>query len=102
MGKISKVKSKNIRKNKLTWRQKWNDDKSGYWYSAKIPIIGWEYIIDVYETPEEFTPSIFYSNHDSDTTPIINKTYKTKEGAMNACEKHFENFILKLKAYLNS
>jgi hypothetical protein len=31
---------------KLNWKKKWLDDKSGYFYSAKVPVIGWEYIVD--------------------------------------------------------
>lgn len=87
-------------KYKLKWKQKWSDDKSGYWFSAKVPFINWEYIVDVYQEPMEFVPSVFYSAHANDTTPIIEKKYKTKEAAMNACEKHLEKTIQKvLKLY---
>lgn len=89
-------------KTKLKWKQKWCDDKSGYWYSAKVPCLDWEYIVDVYQMPEEFTASIFYCSHGDDTSPIIDKSYKTKEGAMNACEKHLEKMIQKLIKYYES
>lgn len=81
-----------MKKNKLRlqWKKKWNSDKSGYWYSAKVPIVGWEYIIDVYEEPEEFTASVFYSKYSDDVTMITSKSYRQKESAMNACENHLE------------
>lgn len=82
-------------KSKLEWKEKWNDDKSGYWYSAKVPIIGWEYIIDVYEHPEEFTASVFYSKYSDDVTMITSKNYRKKESAMNACEKHLDDMVKK-------
>lgn len=87
---------------KLKWKQKWCDDKSAYWYSAKIPFINWEYIVDVYQDPAEFNASIFYSEYADDTTPIIHKNYKTKEAAMNACEKHLEKTINKLNKFYDT
>jgi hypothetical protein len=87
--------------NKLKWKQKWCDDKSGYWYSAKVPFLNWEYIIDVYQEPEEYSASIFYSPNDNDSTPIISKTFRKKEGAMNACEKHLEKMSSKFRAWLS-
>lgn len=86
--------------NKLKWKQKWCDDKSGYWYSAKVPFINWEYIVDHYAVPEEFTASVFYDIC-GDDTPVINKHFKTKEGAMNACEKHLEKMSNKFKTWLS-
>ena len=88
--------------NKLKWKQKWCDDKSGYWYSAKVPVIDWEYIVDVHEVPKKFKASIFYSQHSDDTTHVIDKNYKTKEAAMNACEKHLEKTIKKFLNYYES
>lgn len=87
-------------KTKLKWKKRWNDDKSGYWYSAKIPIIDWEYIVDVYEYSEEFTASVFYSRYSNDTTYIVDKNFKTKEGAMNACEKHLQKTYKKFKTWI--
>lgn len=86
---------------KLKWKQKWCDDKSGCWYSAKVPFLNWEYIVDVFQNPEEFEASVFYSQDANDATPIIYKIYKTKEGAMNACEKHLEKMSSKFKAWLS-
>lgn len=88
--------------NKLKWKLKWNDDRSGYWYSAKVPFINWEYIVDVYQEPEEFQPSIFYSQDDNDTTPIGSKSFRKKEGAFNACEKHLEKTVKKFLKYYES
>lgn len=92
---------------KLKWKQKWCDDKSGYWYSAKIPVLGWEYIIDVQNKTTEsqanslvFIPGIYYSKLDDDVTLITNKKYLTYEKARLTCENHliqsfkkFQNWI---------
>jgi hypothetical protein len=77
----------------LNWKKKWLDDKSGYWYSAKIPVIGWEYIIDPYDDINDFRPGLYMSKNDSDAIKISKKTYKTKEAAMKACNIHLKNHL---------
>ena len=81
-------------KTNLNWKKKLLDDKSGYWYSAKVPIINWEYIIETECSAEVdcgYIAGIFYSKHDDDLTRISSRAYKTEEAAMIACEKHLIN-----------
>ena len=87
----------------LNWKKKLLDDKSGYWYSAKIPIINWEYIVDTdcnAEVDWGYIAGIFYTKYDDDLTRISSKFYKTEEAAMIACEKHLINTAEKFNKWL--
>jgi len=103
------MKTKN--ESKLEWKLKWCDDKSGCWYSAKVPIINWEYVIDVggthdYENGEfveyfEYEPRIFYSKLDDDCTHITKKEYyKRLDAAQAACERHLKTNAEKFAKWL--
>lgn len=98
---------------KLNWKLKWLDDKSGCWYSAKVPIINWEYILEVDrrytyndKTKEaieilEYVPRIIYSKFDDDCTHITKKEfYKKLDSAKAACEKHLEVNAKKFNTWL--
>lgn len=98
-------------KTKLEWKLKWCDDKSGCWYSAKVPILGWEYIVEVegwydYENSEfieyfEYSPRIFYSKFDEDCTYVCKKDYYKKlDAAKSACEKHLQDNAEKFNKWL--
>ena len=82
-------------KTKLNWKKKWLDDKSGYWYSAKVPVINWEYIVDTHYNTG------YFSKFDDDITRISNKFYKTEEAAMIACEKHLQDMAEKFNEWIN-
>jgi hypothetical protein len=91
-------------KTKLKWEKKWLDDKSGYWYSAKVPVIGWEYIVDTHYNVGinyEFVGGLFFAKYDDDITRISNKFYKTEEKAMTACEKHLDDTAEKFNKWLS-
>lgn len=72
---------------KLEWKKKWLDDRSGHWYSAKVPYIGWEYIVEDVNC-DYWKTGVFLSKTDDHLTKISNKDYKTPKNAMNACENH--------------
>ena len=102
---------KTEKKTKLEWKLKWCDDKSGCWYSAKVPILGWEYIIEVegmydYEKEEfveykEYKPQIFYSKFDDDCAHFGKKDLYVKlDSAKAACEKHLKNFAEKFIVWM--
>lgn len=89
---------------KLNWKKTWLDDRSGYFYSAKIPIIGWEYIVDNdYKSGIDhgFVGGLFFSKYDDDITRISNRFYKTEENAMKACEKHLQDTFEKFSKWIN-
>ena len=89
---------------KLNWKKNWLDDKSGYWYSAKVPVIGWEYIVDThYNTGIDcgFVGCLFFSKFDDDATRVSNKFYKTEESAMIACENHLQDTAEKFNKWMN-
>jgi hypothetical protein len=73
----------------LDWEEKWLDDRSGYWYSATVPILQWEYIVEVMG-PASFTCGVFYcQNCCVDMSPCSKKsTFKKFGSAVKACEKH--------------
>ena len=88
----------------LNWKKKFLDDKSGYWYSAKIPIINWEYIVDSdydFGQCRGFIGGLYFSKFDDDITKISKKFYKTEEAAMIACEKHLINTAEKFSNWIN-
>ena len=72
---------------KLNWKKYWLEDKSGSWYSAKVPIIGWEYIVEDV-SDEYWKAGLYLSKTDEEIAKISSKDYKTKEKAMEVCEKH--------------
>lgn len=93
---------------KLKWKKKWLDDKSGYWYSAKVPVLGWEYIVDVnnvsrgydqcpseHNEKVEYECYVFLSSKSTEDNKISKKILKTKEAAINVCENHLNNVAKK-------
>lgn len=92
---------KTVNKQKLQWKLKWLDDKSGSWYSAKIPILGWEYIVEdnIYG---EWEVGLYLSKVDSEVAQISSRDYKTKESAMKVCEKHLQSVAEKFNKWLKS
>ena len=91
-------------KTKLNWKKKWCDDKSAHWYSAKVPVIGWEYVTDKHYNvgiDQGFVGGLFFSKFDDDITRISNKFYKTEEDAMLACEKHLLDTAEKFTEWMN-
>ena len=101
-------------KTKLIWEKKWLDDKSGYWYSAKVPILNWEYVIDGvpccefdykkkdYKDYHEFVAGVFLSNIDDDFVKISKRQFRKKETAMNACEKHLQDTANKFNKWMET
>jgi len=102
-------------KTRLNWKKKWLDDKSGYWFSAKVPVLGWEYIIDVYEMTWarkgviedykesfEFHTGVFFSSKDDDVTKISKKHFKTEEEAKECCEKHLMDIAEKFNKWVKT
>ena len=100
-------------KTKLNWKKKWLDDKSGYWYSAKVPILNWEYVIDglpycrfnnkkqIYQDYDEFVVGVFLSNIDDDFVKFTKKQFRKKETAMSACEKHLQDTAKKFNMWMD-
>jgi len=101
-------------KTKLIWKKKWLDDKSGYWYSAKVPILNWEYVIDSvpcctfnnkkqdYKDYEEFVAGVFLSNIDDDFVKVSKKQFRKKETAMSACENHLQDTSKKFNMWMET
>lgn len=85
-------------KTKLNWKKKWLEDKSGHWYSAKVPVVNWEYTVDVYGS--DYVPSIFYSKYSDEYAVFPVEKYKTKQAAMNACQKHLEKTYKNFKKWI--
>lgn len=88
-------------KTKLIWKHKWLDDKSGSWYSAKVPVIGWEYIVEDNRCGD-WEVGLYLSKVDSEVAQITKKDFKSKAAAMNACEKHLHATAEKFNAWLKT
>ncbi len=87
---------------KLKWKQKYLDDKSGSWYSAKVPIISWEYIVEETCIKGAFSAGIYYTKYDDDISLITrNKKYKSVELAKAACESHLNKQAKKFMQWAN-
>lgn len=84
---------------KLNWKKYWLEDKSGSWYSAKVPIIGWEYIVEDV-SDEYWKVGLFLSKTDQEITKISNKDYKTEKAAKDACEKHLTSTAKKFTQWV--
>jgi len=88
---------------KLTWKHLWLDDKSGSWYAAKIPILGWEYIVEETYSGEKWKPSVFYAENvgeDSCALSPADRSYKSLAAAQRACTRHLESKIKKFKLWM--
>jgi len=92
-------------KRKLTWKHLWLDDKSGSWYSAKVPVLDWEYVIEETHGSGQWKPSVFYAvNSCEDACSLFpsDRSYKSLEAAQRACERHLENRYNKFKVWLEN
>ena len=92
-------------KKKLNWKKKWLDDDSGYWHSAKVPVIGWEYIVDnEYDTckgkGKGYIAGVYLSSADSDISRCNTKTYEKLKDAMLACETHLKMTAKKFNKWI--
>jgi hypothetical protein len=89
---------------KLIWKKKWLEDKSGSWYSAKVPVINWEYIVDQkYEMDNTggYEAWMFLTKTDADAVKISKTSYKTEQAAKGACEKHLTNTFKRFDKWIN-
>lgn len=99
-------------KSKLIWKKKWLDDKSGYWYSAKVPVLNWEYVVDGIipyceynqenQDYNEFVVGVFLSDMNDDLVKFSKKHFRKKETAMNACEKHLQDTSEKFNKWMKA
>lgn len=91
-------------KAKLNWKKTHCDDNSAHWYSAKVPVINWEYIVDKHYNvgiDHGFVAGLYFGKYDDDITRFSNKFYKTEKNAMNACEKHLLATAEKFTKWIN-
>lgn len=86
---------------KLSWKHKWLDDKSGSWYTAKVPVLGWEYIVED-NAHGSWDIGLFLNKIDAEVTRISKKSYKTKKDAMIVCEKHIQVTAEKFVKWANT
>jgi hypothetical protein len=89
-----------MKKIKLNWKKKYLDDNSGYWYSAKVPILNWEYVVDVYD---KYSSSHLFTGPNVDDIDICPKIkFKTVEAAQKECEKHLTKICGKFQKWIES
>jgi hypothetical protein len=92
-------------KTKLNWKKKWLDDKSGYWYSAKVSILNWEYIVEdikAWENESKFVAGVYFSKFDDDVVRLSKTIFKTEQQAKNACEKHLKDTAEKFNRWFKT
>ena len=82
--------------NKLKWKTKHLDDKSGSWIEADVKPLGWTYVVDNITDEhkgkynEVFGCFLFVSKN-TDETRFTKKTFKSVEKAQEECEKHLKS-----------
>jgi len=84
---------------KLNWKKKYLSDKSGFWYSAKIKTLNWEYVVDNEYNNTAYVCFLFVNDF-ADEVRISKKKYKTIEAAQNFCQRHIEIITEKLQKEL--
>ena len=89
--------------NKLKWKTKYLDDKSGSWVEANVHPLGWTYVIDDKETSKGsvFNCFLFISKDSSEEIEFTKKTFKSVEKAQEQCEKHIESVYTNLCKIFN-
>jgi hypothetical protein len=84
---------------KLNWKKKYLDDESGYWYSAKIPVLNWEYVVDVYD---DYSTSYLFMGPRVDELQISKKKFKTSDLAKKECEKHLAKIYEQFQKFIKN
>jgi hypothetical protein len=84
---------------KLNWKKKTTDDESGYWYSAKVPVLNWEYVVDVFDT---CSLSYLFMGPHVDELQISKTKFKTSDLAKKECEKHLAKTFEKFQKFIDS
>jgi hypothetical protein len=85
---------------KLNWKKKTLDTENAYWYSAKVPIVDWEYIVDVYD---QYSKAYLFLGPNQDEINLFpKKKFKKIETAKHECEKHLSKTYEKLKKWIES
>jgi hypothetical protein len=85
---------------KLNWKKKYLSDKSGHWYSAKVDIINWEYIVEPWD--ELFTCCLFTGPYVDEINICPKKKFKSLEIAQKKCEEHLAKTYEGFKKFIKS
>jgi hypothetical protein len=83
---------------KLNWKKKYLSDKSGHWYSAKVAIINWEYIVESYN--DLYSSYLFTGPHVDEINICPKKKFKSLEIAQKECEKHLAKTYESFKKFI--
>lgn len=83
----------------LKWKKKYLDDRSGYWYEAKVKAINWTYVLDP-DYKNDLYGCFLFVNKFADEVQISKKKYKKLEAAQECCENHLKDTIEKLNQIL--
>lgn len=82
---------------KLVWKKKYLNDRSGYWYEAKIKSINWTYVVESNSWSENLYDCYLFVNDSDEAVQISKKKHKTLDSAQNSCQKHVEIIIAELQ-----
>ena len=85
---------------KLNWKKKYLSDKSGHWYSAKVAIINWEYIVESYN--DLYSSYLFTGPHVDEINICPKKKFKSHEQGQKECEKHLAKTYEDFKKFIES
>jgi len=88
--------------NKLKWKTKYLDDKSGSWLEADVKPLGWTYIVDSkYLVKNQYECFLWVSKESGEETQFTKKSFKTVEKAQEECEKHLKSVYTNLSKIFN-
>jgi hypothetical protein len=85
---------------KLNWKKKYLSDKSGYWYSAKVAIINWEYVVE--PCNELYSCYLFTGPHVDEINICPKMKFKTVEIGQKKCEEHLAKTYEGFKKFIEN
>jgi hypothetical protein len=85
---------------KLNWKKKYLSDKSGHWYSAKVDIINWEYVVESYD--DLYVCYLFTGPNVDDINIYPKMKFKTVEIAQKKCEEHLAKTYEDFKKFIEN
>lgn len=87
----------------LNWKKRKtvNEDLPESCWSAKVPAIGWEYVVATCSDPDESTayyePMLFINNAFSAPVKITESKCSSERTAKSICKKHLDNTFKKFE-----
>jgi hypothetical protein len=90
-----------MNKKKLLWKEKNLDDLNSEWIEAKVPCLGWTYIIDESPKDKHFMCSILLTEQICEEIYLTKAHFSDLNKAKKFCENHLTKTYIKLQKYFD-